>query len=142
MPIQTKPHQAESVPNQIKPKLNSPLPLPQLPSPQIEPVKQPNMMLHKLKVASTSDGALKWEEAEFYEQVDSIAGHLALERRCTTVCFRIKMCTDITMEDLITIHHEMGHIQYYLQYKNLPVLFRSGANPGMSVIQWVLFLLL
>ncbi|KAL8561905.1 hypothetical protein ACOMHN_046695 [Nucella lapillus] len=44
--------------------------------------------------------------------------------------FRIKMCTDITMEDLITIHHEMGHVQYYLQYKHLPVLFQSGANPG------------
>ncbi|ESO94197.1 hypothetical protein LOTGIDRAFT_118685, partial [Lottia gigantea] len=44
--------------------------------------------------------------------------------------FRIKMCTDITMEDLITIHHEMGHIQYYLQYKDQPVIFRRGGNPG------------
>ncbi|ESO94196.1 hypothetical protein LOTGIDRAFT_215685 [Lottia gigantea] len=44
--------------------------------------------------------------------------------------FRIKMCTDITMEDLITIHHEMGHIQYYLQYKDQPTVFRGGANPG------------
>ncbi|XP_025083196.1 angiotensin-converting enzyme-like isoform X2 [Pomacea canaliculata] len=44
--------------------------------------------------------------------------------------FRIKMCTDITMEDLITIHHEMGHIQYYLQYKDQPYLFQSGANSG------------
>ena len=24
----------------------------------------------------------------------------------------------------------MGHIQYYLQYKHLPFLFRTGANPG------------
>ncbi|XP_041371786.1 uncharacterized protein LOC121385251 [Gigantopelta aegis] len=44
--------------------------------------------------------------------------------------FRIKMCTDITMEDLSTIHHEMGHIEYYLQYKHQPVIFRAGANPG------------
>ncbi|XP_055997291.1 uncharacterized protein LOC130047084 isoform X2 [Ostrea edulis] len=44
--------------------------------------------------------------------------------------FRIKMCTDTTMEDLITIHHEMGHIQYYLQYMDQPVAFREGANPG------------
>ncbi|XP_076456252.1 uncharacterized protein LOC143290570 isoform X2 [Babylonia areolata] len=44
--------------------------------------------------------------------------------------FRIKMCTDISMTDLITIHHELGHIQYYLQYKNQPVVFQSGANPG------------
>ncbi|KAJ6225294.1 hypothetical protein RDWZM_003839 [Blomia tropicalis] len=44
--------------------------------------------------------------------------------------FRIKMCTNVNMEDLITVHHEMGHIQYYLQYKNQPVTFREGANPG------------
>jgi peptidyl-dipeptidase A len=34
------------------------------------------------------------------------------------------------MEDLVTIHHEMGHIEYYLQYKEQPVVFREGANPG------------
>ncbi|XP_077996678.1 angiotensin-converting enzyme-like [Glandiceps talaboti] len=44
--------------------------------------------------------------------------------------FRIKMCTVVTMQDLLTIHHEMGHIQYYLQYKHLPVIYRGGANPG------------
>ncbi|XP_077996679.1 angiotensin-converting enzyme-like [Glandiceps talaboti] len=43
---------------------------------------------------------------------------------------RIKMCTVVNMEDLITIHHEMGHTQYYLQYKHLPVVYRRGANPG------------
>ncbi|XP_011663849.2 angiotensin-converting enzyme [Strongylocentrotus purpuratus] len=46
------------------------------------------------------------------------------------VDFRIKQCTDITMDDFITIHHEMGHIEYYLQYKDLPVVYRGGANPG------------
>jgi len=44
--------------------------------------------------------------------------------------FRIKMCTTITQRDFVTIHHEMGHIQYYLQYKDQPVSFREGANPG------------
>lgn len=34
------------------------------------------------------------------------------------------------MEQLFTVHHEMGHIQYYLQYKHQPVSFRRGANPG------------
>ncbi|XP_070531903.1 angiotensin-converting enzyme-like [Ptychodera flava] len=43
---------------------------------------------------------------------------------------RIKMCTVVNMEDLITIHHEMGHTQYYLQYKHHPVMYRRGANPG------------
>uniref|UniRef100_A0A8C4QHG6 Angiotensin-converting enzyme n=1 Tax=Eptatretus burgeri TaxID=7764 RepID=A0A8C4QHG6_EPTBU len=44
--------------------------------------------------------------------------------------FRIKMCTEVNMVDLFTIHHEMGHIEYYLQYKDQPVPFRYGANPG------------
>ncbi|XP_050767782.1 angiotensin-converting enzyme [Gymnogyps californianus] len=44
--------------------------------------------------------------------------------------FRIKQCTTVTMEQLFTVHHEMGHVQYYLQYKDQPVSFRSGANPG------------
>ena len=34
------------------------------------------------------------------------------------------------MEDLVGAHHEMGHIQYFMQYKDLPVTFREGANPG------------
>ena len=44
--------------------------------------------------------------------------------------YRIKQCTRVTMQDFITVHHEMGHIQYYLQYKDLPSVFREGANPG------------
>ncbi|XP_012276299.1 angiotensin-converting enzyme [Orussus abietinus] len=44
--------------------------------------------------------------------------------------FRIKQCTSINMKDLLTAHHEMGHIQYYLQYKDQPAIFREGANPG------------
>ena len=26
------------------------------------------------------------------------------------------MCTDVNMDYLLTIHHEMGHIEYYMQY--------------------------
>uniref|UniRef100_A0A0C9RAR2 Angiotensin-converting enzyme n=1 Tax=Fopius arisanus TaxID=64838 RepID=A0A0C9RAR2_9HYME len=44
--------------------------------------------------------------------------------------FRIKQCTRINMEDLLTAHHEMGHIQYFIQYKNQPTVFKEGANPG------------
>ena len=43
---------------------------------------------------------------------------------------RIKQCTRVAMESLITVHHELGHIEYYLQYHKQPVVFRSGANPG------------
>lgn len=44
--------------------------------------------------------------------------------------YRIKMCTKVTMKDLITVHHEMAHIQYFLKYSRLPREFRDGANPG------------
>ncbi|XP_036428070.1 angiotensin-converting enzyme [Colossoma macropomum] len=44
--------------------------------------------------------------------------------------FRIKQCTVVNMDDLITVHHEMGHVQYFLQYKEQPISFRDGANPG------------
>lgn len=36
------------------------------------------------------------------------------------------------IEDFITVHHEMGHIQYDLQYKDQPYVYRRGANPGNS----------
>lgn len=49
---------------------------------------------------------------------------------CDGQNFRIKMCTKINYEDFITIHHEMGHIQYFLLYKNQAVALRTGANPG------------
>ncbi|XP_059056708.1 angiotensin-converting enzyme-like isoform X1 [Achroia grisella] len=44
--------------------------------------------------------------------------------------FRIKQCTTVDYEYFQTTHHEMGHIQYFLQYKDQPVVFRDGANPG------------
>lgn len=40
------------------------------------------------------------------------------------------MCTRIEMERFRIVHHEMGHVEYYLQYAHQPVVFRSGANPG------------
>jgi peptidyl-dipeptidase A len=42
--------------------------------------------------------------------------------------FRIKMCTEVTAEDFQTVHHEMGHIEYFMAYRNQPALFRAGAN--------------
>lgn len=44
--------------------------------------------------------------------------------------FRIKQCTEVSMEDLFSTHHEMAHIQYYLHYSDQPILFKEGANPG------------
>ncbi|GLH13914.1 Angiotensin-converting enzyme [Gryllus bimaculatus] len=43
---------------------------------------------------------------------------------------RIKQCTAVTQEDLLALHHEMAHVQYYMAYADQPVVFRTGANPG------------
>lgn len=40
------------------------------------------------------------------------------------------MCTDVTHKDFITAHHEMAHLQYFLNYRHNPKVFRDGANPG------------
>ncbi|XP_060230507.1 angiotensin-converting enzyme 2 [Meriones unguiculatus] len=44
--------------------------------------------------------------------------------------FRIKMCTKVTMDNFLTAHHEMGHIQYDMAYAIQPFLLRNGANEG------------
>ncbi|XP_033225650.1 angiotensin-converting enzyme-like [Belonocnema kinseyi] len=46
--------------------------------------------------------------------------------------FRIKMCTQINSDYLDIVHHEMSHIQNYLQYKDQPIVFRNAANPGFG----------
>lgn len=44
--------------------------------------------------------------------------------------YRIKMCTSVNQEDFVTVHHEMGHINYFILYKDKPLVLRTGANPG------------
>ena len=44
--------------------------------------------------------------------------------------FRVKMCTSVNQEDFVTVHHEMGHIAYFQQYKDQPWAYRAAPNPG------------
>ncbi|XP_031209745.1 angiotensin-converting enzyme-like protein Ace3 isoform X2 [Mastomys coucha] len=46
--------------------------------------------------------------------------------------FRVKKCTEVTLEDLLSVFHEMGHIQYFLQYQNLSVIYQEGASPAFE----------
>jgi peptidyl-dipeptidase A len=43
---------------------------------------------------------------------------------------RIKMCIKPTEEDLVTIHHELGHDYYFHAYYKMPALYQQGANDG------------
>lgn len=35
------------------------------------------------------------------------------------------------MEYLLSTYHEMAHVQYYVQYKDQPFIFRNEAVPGI-----------
>jgi peptidyl-dipeptidase A len=43
---------------------------------------------------------------------------------------RIKQCIRPTGEELRTIYHELGHVYYYLWYKDQPFMFQNGAHDG------------
>ncbi|KAM6951413.1 angiotensin-converting enzyme isoform 2-T2 [Aplochiton taeniatus] len=102
-------------------------------------VKQGYNATHMFRVAEeffTSLGLIKMP-SEFWEKsmLEKPAGrevvcHASAWDFYNRKDFRIKQCTTVTMEQLFTVHHEMGHVEYYLQYKDLPVGFRRGANPG------------
>lgn len=40
------------------------------------------------------------------------------------------MCTEVNMNYFQTIHHEMGHIEYFMAYSHQPTVYREGANGG------------
>jgi peptidyl-dipeptidase A len=43
---------------------------------------------------------------------------------------RVKQCMVPSGEELATIFHELGHVYYYLAYKDQPYLFQNGAHDG------------
>ncbi len=43
---------------------------------------------------------------------------------------RIKQCIEPNEEQLTTIHHELGHIYYFLMYQQQTPLFQRGAHDG------------
>jgi len=43
---------------------------------------------------------------------------------------RLKMCLEITAEDFMTVHHELGHSYYQRAYSGQPFLFRDSAHDG------------
>jgi hypothetical protein len=47
-----------------------------------------------------------------------------------TYVSRIKYCTHVDQRSFKTVHHEMGHVQYYMEYKDQPMVYRRGPNNG------------
>lgn len=45
--------------------------------------------------------------------------------------YRVRICTELNDEYFYTIHHEMGHIAYYMAFaKTQPFVYHDGANSG------------
>lgn len=77
--------------------------------------------------------AMSYDQKSFIEDPmpeRQITCHASAWDFCKDNDFRIKMCTSVNLGDLNTIHHEMGHIAYYQQYAEQPLLLRGAANPG------------
>jgi peptidyl-dipeptidase A len=43
---------------------------------------------------------------------------------------RLKMCIEVTGDDFMTVHHELGHNYYQRAYARQPLLFRDSAHDG------------
>jgi peptidyl-dipeptidase A len=44
---------------------------------------------------------------------------------------RIKQCIEPKQEELYTTYHELGHVFYFLSYKDQPFIFQAGAHDGV-----------
>ncbi|KAL8605177.1 hypothetical protein ACOMHN_031118 [Nucella lapillus] len=73
-----------------------------------------------------------WDDSMFEKPKDGreVVCHASAWDYRNGVDFRVKMCTEVNEGYFYVIHHEMGHIEYYLLYKNQPIVFKDGANPG------------
>jgi len=72
-----------------------------------------------------------WERSLFEKPADrDVVCHASAWNMNFGDDVRIKMCVQPTYEDLVTIHHELGHNYYQRAYNGQPVLYQSGANDG------------
>ena len=72
-----------------------------------------------------------WEKSMLQKPEDrDVVCHASAEDFFAAEDYRIKMCTTITHADLVTVHHEMGHIVYFMEYSHQPWVYREAANPG------------
>jgi peptidyl-dipeptidase A len=72
-----------------------------------------------------------WERSMFDKPEDrDVVCHASAWDPSYNNDLRIKMCIKKNMEDLVVIHHELGHNYYYHYYYTEPILYQSGAHDG------------
>src|SRR6266852_4008354 len=72
-----------------------------------------------------------WERSQFTKPRDrDVVCHASAWDLDSKNDVRIKMCIQVTGEDFVTVHHELGHNFYQRAYETQPYLFQGGANDG------------
>jgi len=72
-----------------------------------------------------------WERSLFTKPADrDVVCHASAWDVDAKDDLRIKMCIQVTQEDFVTIHHELGHNFYQRAYNTQSVLFQNSANDG------------
>ena len=72
-----------------------------------------------------------WDRSQFTKPRDrDVVCHASAWDLDSKNDVRIKMCIQVTGEDFVTIHHELGHNFYQRAYQTQPYLFEGGANDG------------
>lgn len=72
-----------------------------------------------------------WERSLFTKPADrDVVCHASAWDLDQDQDLRIKMCIEITGEDFVTVHHELGHNFYQRAYRGLPAIYRNSANDG------------
>ncbi len=72
-----------------------------------------------------------WERSQFKKPRDrEVVCHASAWDVQWNDDVRIKMCIKVDEEDLVTVHHELGHDYYFHAYHTLPILLQTGANDG------------
>src|SRR3954447_26341194 len=72
-----------------------------------------------------------WERSLFLKPRDrDVVCHASAWDVDSVEDVRLKMCIQITGEDFLTVHHELGHNFYQRAYSKQPPMFRDSANDG------------
>ncbi|XP_052754247.1 angiotensin-converting enzyme-like [Galleria mellonella] len=84
-----------------------------------------------------------WRESIFTRETHVTRCHGSAADMFKDGDFRLLYCSGTTLEDFYVLHHELGHIQYYMAYQEQPGLFRQANTAlhetiGDTIMQGVL----
>ncbi|XP_046403732.1 angiotensin-converting enzyme-like [Ischnura elegans] len=73
-----------------------------------------------------------WKKSIFRPANPNTSCHGSAANMFTHGDFRMILCAEVSAEDFYVIHHEMGHIEYYMAYEHQPAIFQDGASPAFQ----------